>query len=145
MNEFFNAWVENGAMVFNHFDLIFLNMTRMWCFIDLVAQDVDGFFFVFWNSFYKEIVTLRVAVVVVVAIKIIGFIIVMITYLLSKKPCTYDVVCENYYLESIFYQLIPFLIHFLTTIAITCYMVIKKYQFSKLAPIENNTNVNLIM
>ena len=81
--------------------------------MDLVAQDVDGFFFVFWNSFYKEIVTLRVAVAVVVAIKIIGFIIVMITYLLSKKPCTYDVVCENYYLESIFYQLIPFLIHFL--------------------------------
>ena len=142
VNEIYNGWGQNGAKVFNQLDLIFLNMTRMWGFMDLILQDVDGFIFTFWNSFYLEKITQTVAVVVMLISKVIGFVIVLITYILSKKPCTYDVICDNYYLGSIYYQLIPFLIHFLLSMAITYYIMLRKYKFSKIVPIGKNTKMN---
>ena len=65
VNEIFNAWFEDGAKILNQFDLVFINMTRLWGFLGLIAQDVDGFLFVFWNVFYNERITNTVTIAVI--------------------------------------------------------------------------------
>ena len=137
LNEIFNAWFTNGAKIFNQYDLIFVNITRFWGFLDLTLQDFDGFLFVFWNSYYREYVTNTVAIVTVISSKVFGFLFVLIISLLRKKPCTYDIYCAGYSIESLFFQLTPFVIHFLIRIFITGYMAYKNYEFSKVAPTIN--------
>ena len=47
INEIFNAWYINGAKIFHQYDLVVVNITRFWGFLDLTLQDVDGFLFFF--------------------------------------------------------------------------------------------------
>lgn len=137
INEIFNAWYINGAKIFHQYDLVVVNITRFWGFLDLTLQDVDGFLFVFLNSYYREFVTNRAAMIAVISFKIFGIVFVLIISLFREKPCTFDIYCAGYYTESLYFQFFPFIIHFIIRISITMYMTMKNYEFSRVVPKVN--------
>ena len=99
-------------------------------------QDVDGFLFVYWNAYYHQRMTNKVAVSTVFIMKIFGVIIVGIgSWALPELDIT-DIFCAYYFSQKAFYfWCIPFLVAFLNSIFIICYMSYTKYEVLKLESI----------
>ena len=97
----------------------------------LCAQDIDTVLFIFWSIEYLDKMTKGRAMAIIIGIKIISIVIVSVPSMLLQWSCTVDINCALYSLEALFFQTIPYMIYFLISLLVICYISCKKYRLSK--------------
>ena len=115
-----------------------MNISTCSMYCGLFAQDVDSVLFISWAISYHERMTKSKAIVTIVSIKIFSIAAVSITSIFMERSCTMDINCALYSLEAFFFQTIPYIVYFLGSIFVICYISCKKYHLSnEVVPLPN--------
>ena len=128
-----------GLRLMVMFNNLFLGF---WFSFDLIAQDLDGFLFIYLDAYYYEWITNKVSVAIIIIIKIFGIIIVGRTYFhqwfQSISPEEKTIKNYFFYIETLYFHAIPNTLYLLTISVIIIYMTYPKCRLSKAVAPQHN-------